>query len=156
MWVAGSTSPRNGGEALRRAGARARSPVAPASPRGRRSALPGTPRPPRLWRRSRRGRRGPTEAPARRGPTPRAQAAAPRSARRFCLRRMRSCVHLPTRLSSELVSSLELVFQLDQTAGNTACNRPSGQFQRLADRAIALVPREEAGEDLGGGFWQTD
>src|SRR3954463_10865736 len=69
---------------------------------------------------------------------------------------MRSCVHLPTRLSSELVSSLELVFQLDQTAGNTACNRPGGQLQRLADRAVALVPREEAVENLAAVFRQAD
>src|SRR6266516_688526 len=61
---------------------------------------------------------------------------------------MRSYAHLPTRLCRDRVSSLQLLADLDQAAGDTARNRPRGQLERFADRAIGLVTGEEAVEDL--------
>src|SRR6266566_340947 len=61
---------------------------------------------------------------------------------------MRSYAHLPTRLCRDRFSSLELLAQLDEAAGNAAGDRAGGQFEGLADRAVRLVPREEAVEDL--------
>src|SRR6478672_7141175 len=61
---------------------------------------------------------------------------------------MRSYVHLPTRLCGDRFSSLELLTQLDEAAGNAARDRARGQFEGLADRAIGLVASEEAVEDL--------
>src|SRR4026208_1744893 len=61
---------------------------------------------------------------------------------------MRSYAHLPTRLSWDRFSSLELVAQLDQTAGNPTRDGAGGQLERLPDRAIRLVASEKAVEDL--------
>src|SRR5205823_14965038 len=68
---------------------------------------------------------------------------------------MRSYAHLPTRLCWDGFSSLELFAQLDETARDAAGDRAGGQLERLADRAIGLVAREEAVEDLAAVLAQT-
>src|SRR5262249_45326602 len=72
----------------------------------------------------------------------------PQSARTAYLRHTRSYVHLPTRLRSEAISSLELLTELDQTAGNAAGDRAGGGLELLAARPVRLVAGEEAGENL--------
>src|SRR3954469_9651401 len=61
---------------------------------------------------------------------------------------MRSYAHLPTRLCGDRFSSLEPVTELDEAAGDPACDRSGGQLERLADRPIRLVAGKEAAEDL--------
>src|SRR5437867_4915559 len=59
-----------------------------------------------------------------------------------------------TRPPSGLVSSLQLLPQLPQTARNPAGDRAGRQIERGADRPVALVLGEEAVEDLLAGFGQ--
>src|SRR5205809_1559742 len=47
-----------------------------------------------------------------------------------------------------MVSSRELLAELAEAARDAARDRPGGQVERLADRPVALVPCEEAVEDL--------
>src|SRR6266699_3058998 len=60
---------------------------------------------------------------------------------------MRSYAHLPTRLCRDRFSSLELLAQLDEAAGNAAGDRAGGQFERLVDppdRVLVGICRELA------------
>src|SRR5918999_5154868 len=59
-----------------------------------------------------------------------------------------------TRLCRDRFSSLQLGAKFDQTAGNAAGNRARRQIERLADQAVALVPGEEAVEDLPAVPWK--
>src|SRR5438552_12925640 len=68
---------------------------------------------------------------------------------------MRSYVHLPTRLRSGVISSLEFLSQLDEAARDSACDRARRQLERLADRPVALVPSEETVEDLAAASGQA-
>src|SRR6266403_5134749 len=68
---------------------------------------------------------------------------------------MRSYAHLPTRLCRDRFSSLELLAQLDEAAGNAAGDRAGGQFEGFADCPIRLVAREEAVENLPAVVRQT-
>src|ERR1700756_3419853 len=68
---------------------------------------------------------------------------------------MRSYAHLPTRLSWDRFSSLELVAQLGQTARNSARDGAGGQLERLPDRAIRFVAGEETVEDLAAVLWEA-
>jgi hypothetical protein len=61
---------------------------------------------------------------------------------------MRSSRHLLTRRAAGLVSSHEHLAELVEAPGDAAGDRPRRKLERLADRAIALVPGEEAVEDL--------
>src|SRR5262249_59679882 len=95
--------------------------------------------------RARCGRRG---APAGPAPTPGGRAAAPQSARTACLRRTRSYVHLPTRLGSEAISSLELLTELHQTAGNPTRDCAGGELELLSDRPVRRLAGRERGQRL--------
>src|SRR6185295_1383509 len=55
---------------------------------------------------------------------------------------------LPTRRVGVRISSLEDFPQLPETAGDAAGDRPGRDVERIPDRLIALVTREEAVEDL--------
>src|SRR5204862_5501869 len=75
-------------------------------------------------------------------------AAAAGTGRTVCPRHTPSYVHLLTRLCREVVSSLQLVAKLDQTAGNATRDRARREFELLADRPVRLVAGEEAVENL--------
>src|SRR5205085_11254872 len=62
--------------------------------------------------------------------------------------RRSSSGHRSTRRGKPRLSSLECVLQLDEAARDPAGDRPGGELERVADRLVALVAREEAVEDL--------
>src|SRR5207244_11078592 len=68
---------------------------------------------------------------------------------------MRSYAHLPTRLSWDRFSSLELFAQLDEATRNTAGDRAGGQLERLPDRPVSLVTCKETVEDLAAVLGQA-
>src|SRR5439155_24952338 len=142
-----TTAARAGDGAPRRAPDRVRTPPPGGPPRDPPPRGDGTRRPDRCARRSRRADRGARAAPEPHAPRPRGPGAARRGHPLGAPCRS-SSRHRLTRRGDARFSSLERRAELRQTAGDPARDRPRRQVERVADRLVALVSREEAIEDV--------
>ena len=132
--------------------ASARDPTRRAHARDRRAGPGGTPRRPRRARRSRRARGAPAAAPAPPA-THACRSVGERAEERRDLRRRRihSSGHLSTTTGPERCffhHRSKRSLKCSEAPRDPARDRARRQIERLADRAIALVPGEEAVEDL--------